>query len=372
MERLHVSKGSLDNVPTGPGNRPISYQDWASLRIFLEIARALSFTRAAERLCVSQPTVSRQIAQLERRYGVKLVLRTSRSVKLTAEGLELANRLSMAAQSIEATLTSERPVENKLTTLRLGLFQVPQVALTRHLTDQHREWDCHWETTSPEQGVHRVANGELDVYCGVWCADVLPIVQEGLRYLSIVKVPLWVSMSAGHPLATVSGLTVADLGDAHWVSPADRHLREAFHLACERAEIRPKVRVVTDDPTETAAVLEANLAVAMITPWAARTPALLARPCGGAPEFSLVTATRAASPLSLRKTVAEAARSTLWRSAMADRGLQEWLSNNPQVWTMTEVQESSAGRPARSRGGGHDSGVLEAGRTDPGHLANSA
>jgi DNA-binding transcriptional LysR family regulator len=56
------------------------------LRAFLAVAEALSFTRAAQRLNLTQPPLTRQIAALEHKLGVSLFARTSRRVALTAAG----------------------------------------------------------------------------------------------------------------------------------------------------------------------------------------------------------------------------------------------------------------------------------------------
>lgn len=62
------------------------------LRYFLTVAREGSITKAANRLHVTQPTLSRQIQDLEERLGVKLLVRSSHSVSLTQEGILLRRR----------------------------------------------------------------------------------------------------------------------------------------------------------------------------------------------------------------------------------------------------------------------------------------
>lgn len=62
------------------------------LNYFLAIAREENFTRAAEQLHVTQPTLSRQIADLEAELGVKLFTRSSHNIVLTEDGMLLRRR----------------------------------------------------------------------------------------------------------------------------------------------------------------------------------------------------------------------------------------------------------------------------------------
>ncbi len=74
---------------TDPGGVSV---DIRVLRYFLTVAREKSFSRAAEALYLSQPTLSRQIRELEEELGVPLLIRTSRNIRLTQEGYRLRQR----------------------------------------------------------------------------------------------------------------------------------------------------------------------------------------------------------------------------------------------------------------------------------------
>ena len=62
------------------------------LRYFLTVAREESFSKAAEVLYLSQPTLSRQIREMEEELGVQLLIRTNLNVQLTPEGQRLRRR----------------------------------------------------------------------------------------------------------------------------------------------------------------------------------------------------------------------------------------------------------------------------------------
>jgi DNA-binding transcriptional LysR family regulator len=78
------------------------------LRAFEALATELHFGRAAARLGVSQPTLSRHVRHLEEELGVVLAQRTSRSVQLTAPGRELATTLPAALRQLDRAIASAR------------------------------------------------------------------------------------------------------------------------------------------------------------------------------------------------------------------------------------------------------------------------
>jgi DNA-binding transcriptional LysR family regulator len=82
--------------------------DTAEIEVFLVLAEELHFGRTAERLRLPQPRVSRLVAALERRAGGALFERTSRRVRLTPLGQQLASRLRPAYAQLTAALDEAR------------------------------------------------------------------------------------------------------------------------------------------------------------------------------------------------------------------------------------------------------------------------
>ena len=74
------------------------------IRTFLAVADCLNFTKAAERLYLSQPTVSRQIQSLEEECKTPLLVRTRKEVRLTPAGAIMVSHLKKSLEEIEAGL----------------------------------------------------------------------------------------------------------------------------------------------------------------------------------------------------------------------------------------------------------------------------
>ena len=84
------------------------------LRYFIAVAEELNFSRAAERLHVSQPPLSQQIKQLEEEVKVRLFDRNTRWVRLTSPGrLFLEHARQVFAQLDSAVLAARRTIENR-------------------------------------------------------------------------------------------------------------------------------------------------------------------------------------------------------------------------------------------------------------------
>ncbi|HYD86008.1 MAG TPA: LysR family transcriptional regulator [Vitreimonas sp.] len=75
--------------------------DWADLHFFLAVAEERSLNKAAQRLQTTQPTVSKRLAELERRLGATLALRSNSGIELTEEGRFVASQAAAMARSVQ-------------------------------------------------------------------------------------------------------------------------------------------------------------------------------------------------------------------------------------------------------------------------------
>lgn len=101
---------------TAPGPAGASGIELRHLRAFATVARHRSFTRAAEELLITQPALSRTVAQLEAALGVRLLDRSSRGVALTGTGADFLVHTERTLAAFDAALAAAR---HELT-LRLG------------------------------------------------------------------------------------------------------------------------------------------------------------------------------------------------------------------------------------------------------------
>ena len=89
------------------------------LRYFLTVAKEQSFTKAAEQLHITQPTLSRQMAAFEEELGITLFIRSGKKISLTDEGILLKRRaleiLNLEERTLEELKGKEEVVEGTIT-----------------------------------------------------------------------------------------------------------------------------------------------------------------------------------------------------------------------------------------------------------------
>ena len=182
--------------------------DLRKLRYFVTVAEELHFGRAATRLHIAQPVLSRQIRALEDELRVQLFVRDKRSTELTAAGqqlLEGARPLLASAQALQ------RGLARGTSCLTVGFM--PGLTVTsavRELTTRHPEVSVELTRTTWDDQVEVLHDGRVDV-----SIVRLPIDAHGLEVRPLFTEPRVVVLRSDHRLAGKESITISDLAEEH-------------------------------------------------------------------------------------------------------------------------------------------------------------
>lgn len=185
-----------------------------ALRWFVEMANERSMSRAAQRLHVTQPTMSRQLKELEEELGTKLFLRTNYAIRLTDAGEVFLRRAKDILALVDKTEDEFRKTKEKqIYSVNVGCPEsdsVKYIARTvKKLRDGGVPMVCHFHSGNAESVLERLNKGLDDI------ALVLDYV-DTVRYhcIPLPAHDIWgVVMKKDHPLATRKRLTTDDLLD---------------------------------------------------------------------------------------------------------------------------------------------------------------
>ncbi len=190
------------------------------LRYFLMVAKEQSFTKAAEQLNITQPTLSRQLAALEEELGAKLFNRSGHSVTLTDEGV-LLKRQALEMVDLEEKILddfkgSTESMEGKIT-IGCGEFQgVEELAkICRGYKEKYPRVQFSIHTGTADLILEMMKKGLIDI--GLFLE---PVSTEGLDYIWLQGCDHWVvGMRPDDPLAKKDVITKEDLLELPLILP---------------------------------------------------------------------------------------------------------------------------------------------------------
>ena len=250
-----------------PARRGKLMFDFSQLRCFAAVAEELHFGRAAARLNMTQPPLSRQIQVLERILDVQLLERTSRSVRLTAAGrsfLPEAQRILRLAET--ATHVTRQVAAGRAGVLKLGFTAasaydfLPRLVtvLRRALPDVTLALR---EMVSQDQ-LEALLAGRIDA-----ALVRPPVTHPDLIAVRALAEPLVAALPAGHPLAARVQLTLADLGGEPMIAYAPneaRYFNDLIQGLLAEAAVEPRIVQRLTQIHAILALVRAELGIALV------------------------------------------------------------------------------------------------------------
>ena len=182
------------------------------LRYFLEMAREGNMTRAAERLFISQPTMSKQLKELEQELGTKLFIRSNYSIRLTEAGMLLRERAEDILSLVDKTEAEFKSLEEQNSgDIYIGAPESDSMSLfaqaIRDLQKIYPGIRCNIYSGNMEDVCSRLDKGLLDFAIVMSYVDL-----SKYNYLSMPARETWgVIMRKDDPLARKPSLSVEDL-----------------------------------------------------------------------------------------------------------------------------------------------------------------
>lgn len=239
--------------------------DIRHLQYFVKVAQHKSFTKAAEALYITQPTISKMIKSIEKEMGVVLFHRAGRQVELTDAGHVIFNQAQDIVHAFE-NLSSELDdlVHLKKGHIRIGLPPMIGSSFFPKVIGKFRELYPDVTIQLVEDGAKKVGtdveNGVLDI--GVVLS---PINEEMFHSFSLVEEKLMLLVHPSHALANRKTVSLSELAQESFVFfREDFALHDRILAECVQAGFQPHVIYESSQWDFISEMVSANLGIALL------------------------------------------------------------------------------------------------------------
>ncbi|MFZ0664088.1 MAG: LysR family transcriptional regulator [Acidobacteriaceae bacterium] len=255
--------------------------EFRHLKYIAAVAETLNFTRAAERLFLAQPSLSKQIKDLEDGIGIQIFVRHHDGVRITAAGQMMVSYAIEAVKARNEIILAARAVHSgAIPALRIGFSCFVHQEILRSLSDAYVGLfpDCRIQFAGgdPAQILHRMEEKSLD-------AAVLPLPVSGGNWVveQVASAPLVICMRADDPLAQQTEIQSSKLGKRLKIFRSPESHPEAHARLMEMlAEIgvEPEVPCVATTPADIHWMIQSGNGLALIDQKTPLDPSLTTRP----------------------------------------------------------------------------------------------
>ena len=262
------------------------------LQYFVVVAEELHFTKAANRLNMSQPPLSRQIRILEDEIGAQLLHRTKRSVALTPAGRALYEEIVPVLATLDSIVWRVRRISegeerelNVTCSFSTSQRLLPYVVSEYHA--RHPKIIIKVNELPADMQRDAITRGVVDVGF-----VRLPVEEPQLAVAALYEEPLVVALPASHRLASRKKLSISDLRNETFLKAAARQsaaLFESVEALCLRAGFVTKVAEVSSNLNTALGLVGVGMGIALIPESmnSLRPRNVIYRPLGDSPQSTV-------------------------------------------------------------------------------------
>ena len=187
------------------------------LRYFVAVAEELNFTKAAQRMCTVQPSLSQQIKDLEHEVGVQLLVRTNRKVELTAEGQAFLKQAVLSLEHAEQAIEDARKVAKKNDLqLNIGFVPVAEMKVFPYIMPNIRaqfpDLNIHFHSQTDSDQLKSLKKGELDIAFTRYVDD-----SPELEFVQIFSEPLTLIVPKDSPVASQKSISIKSFNQQKFI-----------------------------------------------------------------------------------------------------------------------------------------------------------
>lgn len=238
------------------------------LRYFIAVAEELNIRRAAARLNISHPPVSRQIQDLEQEIGAALIIRGKRGVTLTQAGLVFLGEARLivahAAQAIVDAREAQRGTTGRLRiSYSFGYLDPSLAKVIKRFRARFPKIKIDIQQLDPRQQMEALQRKTIDIaYAGLR----FHALQEHIHFECIHRAPIHAALPLGHPLLVAPEIALAALADQNFVSLGGvfYDYQSWLEKLCAGAGYRPKIVHEADTSATMFGLVAAGFGIALL------------------------------------------------------------------------------------------------------------
>lgn len=219
------------------------------LREFIVLSQTLNYTKAAEILHLTQPTLSKHIVAMEKELGCSLLERDRRRVELTESGNVFA---AAALQMVDTYDDAKQRIHDiqTLTPLKVnGIMSDSAIAsiisIAATFLDAEGEAPASYNSLNDTNYLEQLVEGDADILLAY--AELDKLDNLGLAYIPLIRSPLVAMVSMDSPLASMKSVTMDDLRSYRFVKFADGYSLSGWiniERVCQEHGYTPRTRAV--------------------------------------------------------------------------------------------------------------------------------